>query len=90
MIIVFTRQAQRDLENIHAYIARDNPAQAYTVLSKLHTAINRLANFPEMGRVGRKPGTRELIVPRLRYRVHYRVRSDRVQIIRVRHTSQND
>jgi toxin ParE1/3/4 len=86
--IVFTRTALRDLEHIHAYIARDDPGRAYEVLSHIRVAINRLAIYPAWGRTGRKPGTRELIVPHLPYRVPYRVRGGQVRILRVLHTRQ--
>ncbi len=88
MEIVFTRTALRDLEHIHAYIARDDPGRAYEVLSRIRVAINRLAIYPAWGRTGRKPGTRELIVPHLPYRVPYRVRGKQVRILRVLHMRQ--
>jgi toxin ParE1/3/4 len=56
-------------------------------LAVIATAVNRLADFPALGRPGRKPGTRELVIPRLPYIVIYRVRGERVQILRVLHTA---
>ena len=88
MEITFTRPALRDLEHIHAFIARDDPGRAYEVLANIRVAINRLALYPALGRPGKKAGTRELIVPRLPYKVPYRVRSEKVLILRVLHTRQ--
>ena len=50
----------------------------------------RLLDFPESGRVGQVPGTREMIVADLPYIVLYRVSGDVVEILRVLHTSQED
>ena len=88
MEITFTRPARRDLERIHAFIARDDPGRAYEVLADIRVAINRLAVYPGLGRPGKKAGTRELIVPYLPYKVPYRVRGERVHILRVLHTRQ--
>ena len=81
------RRAQRDREDIHAYIARRDPARASHVLATIATAVNRLADLPALGRPGLKPGTRELVIPRLPYIAVYRVRGERVQILRVLHTA---
>ena len=42
-----------------------------------------------MGRPGRVPGTRELVVPGTRYLVPYRVTGDTLQILRVYHGARN-
>ena len=88
MEITFTRPARRDLERIHAVIARDDPGRAYDVLAHIRVAINRLAVYPGLGRPGKKAGTRELIVPHLLYKVPYRVRGEKILILRVLHTRQ--
>ncbi|MDR2726446.1 MAG: type II toxin-antitoxin system RelE/ParE family toxin, partial [Deltaproteobacteria bacterium] len=44
--------------------------------------------FPESGRPGRVPGTRELVIAGLPYLLPYRVRNDVVEILRFFHTSQ--
>jgi addiction module RelE/StbE family toxin len=81
------RRAQRDRDDIHAYIARRDPASASRVLVEVVTAINRLGDFPGLGRPGRKPGTRELVIPRLPYIAVYRVRGEKVQVLRLLHTA---
>ena len=88
MEITFTRPARRDLEHIHAFIARDDPGRSYEALANIRVAINRLALYPALGRPGKKAGTRELIVPHLPYKVPYRVRGEKVLILRVLHTRQ--
>jgi toxin ParE1/3/4 len=67
------------------YIARDNPEAAAGVVIVIQAAVERLSNFPSMGRPGRVPGTRELIVSGTPYIIPYRVRGEEVQILRVFH-----
>jgi plasmid stabilization system protein ParE len=86
--ITFTRPALRDLERIHAFITRDDPGRAYEVLTDIRVAINRLAVYPALGWPGKKAGTRDLIVPHLPYEVPYRVRGEKVRMLRVLHKRQ--
>jgi toxin ParE1/3/4 len=87
--IVWTARARRDAEAIHAYIAQDNPVRAHEVLVAIYEAVNRLADFPSLGRPGAKPHMRELVIPRLPYLVPYRVRGQTVQLVRILHTSRD-
>jgi toxin ParE1/3/4 len=77
-----------DLENLRAYIARDAPGSAEAVAHRILDAVETLAEFPERGRLGRVPGTRELVVPRTPYLVAYRVREGLIGILRVLHGAQ--
>jgi len=79
--------ALANLDDEAAYIAEDNPVAAADVVSRLQLAVERLAYFPLLGRVGRISGTRELIVPGTPYIVAYRVRDEAVEILRVLHTA---
>lgn len=87
MIVVFTNAARADLEEIHAYIARESVERAQDVVAIIQLATERLAIFPESGRPGRRRDTRELVLHRLPYILPYRVIGDRVMILRVQHTS---
>ena len=49
--------------------------------------VATLASQPGMGRPGRVANTRELIVPKTRYIVPYRMRDETVEVLRVFHTS---
>jgi len=69
------------------FIAAENPTAAVRVRRKIRTSVLRLLDFPDSGRVGQVPGTRELIVVELPYIVLYRVSGDVVEILRVFHTS---
>jgi toxin ParE1/3/4 len=77
--------AVADIQEIVAYIEADNPAAAQHVAAALHNAAIRLGSHPRIGRRGRRRGTRELVVPSLPFIIAYRIRADRVEVIRVIH-----
>lgn len=87
MRVRWLREALRNLDEEAGYIANDDSAAARIVVERVLNAVAMLAQQPDMGRPGRVPGTRELVVPRTRYIVPYRVRGDAVEILRMFHTS---
>ena len=87
MKVRWLRTALRNLEEEATYIAADDPAAARLVVARVLEAVIQLAVQPGLGRPGRVPGTRELVVARTRYVVPYRVKRDTVEILRVFHTS---
>jgi len=87
MRIRWLRTALRNLDTEAAYIARDDPGAAQVVVQRVLDAVAALAEQPALGRPGRVAGTRELMVPKTRYLVPYRVRGQTVEVLRVFHTS---
>jgi len=87
MRVRWLREALRNLDEEAGYIANDDSAATRIVVERVLNAVAMLAQQPDMGRPGRVPGTRELVVPRTRYIVPYRVRGDAVEILRMFHTS---
>ena len=86
MIIDWSQRAADDLASLRTFIAEDDPAAAQRVaLHIIHSVEDLLSSQPQMGRPGRVPGTRELIVPRTSYIVPYRVRDNRIEVVRVYH-----
>jgi toxin ParE1/3/4 len=81
------RQALLDLDQIATYIAEDSSTTALDVVVKIIKAVSLLGAQQGIGRAGRVPGTKELIVPGLSYIVPYRVKDGEVQVLRVYHTS---
>jgi plasmid stabilization system protein ParE len=81
------RTALRNLDAEAAFIADDDPAAARLVVARVLAAVSMLADQPGLGRPGRVPHTRELVVLHTRYLVPYRVRGDSVEVLRVFHTS---
>jgi len=85
--LVWTREAVRDLVDARSYIEPDNPKAASELSRRIVSAVERLREKPERGRKGRLHGTRELIVPRTRYFIAYRIQDNRIELLRVFHTS---
>ncbi len=83
MTIVWSARAVRHLAHLRAYIARDRPEAAHEVAGTILSSVALLAEQPGLGRAGRVPGTRELVIPDTPYLVPYRVRDDRLEIIAV-------
>ena len=77
--------AYADREAIFDYIEAENPPAAAAVDDAIREQVQRLAEFPEMGRVGRVQGTRELVIQNTPYIVAYRARKGVVRILRVLH-----
>jgi addiction module RelE/StbE family toxin len=88
MRLVWTERAVRELAGIRVYIRRDNAAAADRQVERVLVAVSTLARFPEMGRPGRRSGTRELSVARTRYIVAYRIRNDTIEVLAVLHERQ--
>lgn len=88
MRIRWLRKALRNLDDMATWIAEDDPAAARRMVSEVRQAVSLLADQPEMGRSGRVPGTRELLLPRYSLLVPYRVVGAELQVLRVFHTRQ--
>jgi addiction module RelE/StbE family toxin len=89
MQVRWTTPAAQDLEDIALYIQRDSDAAAQAVAKAPFDAANSLELLPSRGRVGRIPGTRELVVPGLPYIVLYEVADTAVQILHIYHGARN-
>ena len=76
------RDAQLD------YIAQDNPKAAIEQGDRIARQLGHLIGHPEMGRAGRKQGTRELVISRTPFIVVYRIKSERIELVRLLHGAQ--
>lgn len=85
---VWTRAAIRDLTHMREYIARENPDVAREIALKIVDATERILQFPEVGRIGRVNGTRELIVSGTHYLIVYRMKKKAIHFLRVLHGRQ--
>jgi toxin ParE1/3/4 len=83
----WTRTALQNLDDQAAYVAEHDPRAAARLVERIMTAVDHLADNPSMGRSGRVPGTRELVVAGTPYLVPYRVKGRRVEILRVLHAA---
>ena len=75
------------LVDAHDYIAPDNPGAAANMVRRIQQMTGYLADHPQMGRPGPKPGTRELMVAGTPYFVVYKVMETEVVIVRLIHTA---
>jgi plasmid stabilization system protein ParE len=87
MQVKWTCEALINLDNAVEFIAADKPTAATEVAQKIWNAAKTIATQPGMGRPGRIPGTRELVIPGLPYILPYMERNQTVFILRVIHTS---
>jgi addiction module RelE/StbE family toxin len=85
--IKWTTKARNDLYSVEEYISRDNPTAAVDTVLKIIETVESLSTFTQIGRPGRVPDTRELVIPNLPFIVPYRVDNTTIVILRVYHTS---
>jgi toxin ParE1/3/4 len=85
MQVRWTPLAAQDLEEIAVFIGRDSEASALAVAKTLFDAANSLDLLPSRGRVGRAPGTRELLVQSLPYIIVYEIADTAIQILHIYH-----
>jgi toxin ParE1/3/4 len=88
MKAVWSRRAIRHLVYLREYIEKDSEQNAALVAKRILEAVDLLQTQPGMGRPGRVPGTRELVVPDTPYIIPYRVRRGRLELIAVFHGRQ--
>jgi len=82
-----TDGAVENLRSAHEYLEGENPQAACDVVDRIMSAVERLEQFPHMGRSGRVDGSRELVVTGTPFVVAYRVKSESVQILAVLHAA---
>ena len=85
MQITWHRRARQDLQAVREYIAAVNPGAARQVAQRILQAVGLLVEQPSLGRPGRVPETRELVITGTPYIVAYRVVDDTIVILRVLH-----
>lgn len=61
MKVRWTPEAEDDRAQIFDYIAADSPRAAVKMDEIFSKSAARLADHPKLGRIGRIPGTREVI-----------------------------
>jgi toxin ParE1/3/4 len=55
---------------------------------EINRQMTMLAEFPTLGREGRVPGTRELVINRSPFVLVFRMRNQQIEIIRLLHGAQ--
>lgn len=85
MTPVWSPEAIDDLAALRAYIEHDPAAAQRVALHIIQNVETLLPDNPEIGRPGRVPGTRELVIPRTPFVVPYRLVGSTIQILRIFH-----
>lgn len=88
MKLAWSFYAQSDRNNIYDYIDTDSPRAAILVDQRIDDSVATLKQFPEIGRLGRIPGTRELVIQHTPYIVAHTIAGDTVRILRILHGAQ--
>ena len=85
-----SRRAAREIERVVEWWAANRPAAPGAVRQDLEAAVNLLLVQPDIGaRVEQasSPDVRRFHLDRIRYWVYYRVRSNRLEVLSVWHSS---
>lgn len=85
--VIWFKRAVWDLQSVKDFISHDNPGAAQQVVSRIKKTVSQLIEHPGIGRPGRVPGTRELVVNHTPFILPYRVRDNRIEILRILHAS---
>ncbi|MCK4675622.1 MAG: type II toxin-antitoxin system RelE/ParE family toxin [Gammaproteobacteria bacterium] len=87
MQVIWFKRAILDLTSAKDYITQDNPLAAQQTVQRIKDKVSLLSEQPGIGRLGRVPNTKELVVDRTPFILPYRVRDNKIEILRVLHTS---
>ncbi len=80
-------RSRRNIEFIRDYIAPENPSAAQSVLDEIRNTADSIRNFPSIGHVGKRKGTRELVLQKYPYTIVYRLTPKKIGIVAVLHQS---
>ena len=91
MLIEWSQRARTDIRDLKAYIAKDSPYYARRFTERIVTSVEKLAEFPQIGRpvpeAEGRDDVRELIYQG--YRIIYLIRSNSVFIVTILHGSRD-
>ena len=88
LALVWSEEADADLDDITAYIGRHDLAAAVRLWERILDSTTHLPKHPYLFKASeRMPGCRE-IVAHPNYIVIYRVQLDRIEVLRVLHARQ--
>lgn len=88
MILRWSALSRDDRDAIFDYISRDSPRAAIMVDERINEQARQLLAFPDSGRLGRIPRTRELLVHGTSYIIVYQRIEHLIRVLRVLHTAQ--
>ena len=86
MKLIWTPRSQRRLQEIHDHIAQDQPAHALQWVARILDRSDQMGEHPRSGRIVpeyQRDTIREIFEGD--YRIIYRIRSQQVDVLTVRH-----
>jgi len=88
LILDWFKRAINDRDAQIDDIAQDNPLAAVSQGDRIEEQVDMLIDHPKMGRTGRKKDTRELVISRTPFIMVYRIKNQRIELLRLLHGSQ--
>ncbi len=89
MRVAFSPAAERDLEEIGDYIARDNPVRALSFIREIREHCRLISDAPRAAPLWPELGDNLRMVPHGRYLILYSVLDDHLRIERVLHAARD-
>lgn len=88
MRVIWTKRAALHLEAAYYYWRNEHDeAAADLMLNRIFAAVELLERTPEMGRTGRIPGTRELVLNPLPFVLAYRIQRNKIEVLALLHAA---
>lgn len=89
MRVRWAPSAAADLWSISEYLKRHHPQFVDTTVRRIYETLEGLKKFPNRGRHGEEPGTREILFPPTPYIAVYRVRNNYIEVLHIFHGAQD-
>jgi len=86
--VVWSQYAIEDRTKIFEYLVEKNPVAAVECDAEIGRQIGSLIDFPEIGRIGRVKGTKELVVSGTPFIVVYLLDEREIRVLRILHAAQ--
>jgi toxin ParE1/3/4 len=83
MVIVFTREAKRDLDDLRRFLAPLSRKGLKSVTLALEKRLVSVSHAPLMGRLTPHPSVREVIEPHYGFVIPYCVKDDQIVVLRI-------
>jgi toxin ParE1/3/4 len=89
MAVRWRRAAIRDLDRIDSWLSSLDHAKPDRVRQQIGAAISMLERLGDVGRPGREPGTREIVVKKAPYVIVYGFHDGDIDVLAVIHAAED-
>ena len=87
MRVEWSGRALAERDAIFDFIVAERPKAAELIDQRIFEQVHLLGRFPCLGRLGRVPGTRELVIHETPFVVSYKIGDDAIRVLRILHSS---